>query len=93
MAALTLTAGLFAASGPAAQATPNGLYDCQRVSYFAIIVSTPVMGTGCVGPVGDQPAGTVYEIPTGKRYGCLHERGSLLPDGTLLVNGTSCTPF
>lgn len=51
------------------------------------------MGTGCVGPVGDQPAGTVYEIPTGKRYGCLHERGSLLPDGTLLVNGTSCTPF
>jgi len=76
-----------------AQATPNGLYDCQSVSYISFLVNKPVIGSGCAGPVGTAPAGSVYEIPTGKRYSCQFLKGTLMPNGSLWVHGDVCDPF
>jgi hypothetical protein len=89
LAAILLVFGI----GTPAQATPKGLYDCQSVSYIPILANKPVNGSGCVGPVGTAPAGSVYEIPTGKRYSCQLLKGTLLPNGSLWVHGDACNPF
>jgi hypothetical protein len=90
LATVVLALGLTAVP---AQATPNGLYDCQRVSYISFLVNKPVNGSNCAGPVGAAPPGSVYEIPTGKRYSCQQLTGTVLPDGSLWVHGDFCEPF
>lgn len=90
MTAVVLVLGFTAVP---AQATPNGLYDCQNVGYFSILVNKPVLGTGCAGPVGTAPPGSVYEIPTGKRYSCLQLSGTVMADGSLWAHGSGCNPF
>lgn len=90
LAVVTLALSLTAAP---AQATPNGLYDCQSVHYLDMIINRPVNGFGCTGPVGVAPPGSVYEIPSGEYYGCQQLTGTLWPDGQLWVHGNVCDPF
>jgi hypothetical protein len=92
-AALALTTGLLVFNQASAQATPNGLFDCQQVIYHDILINKPVNGFNCVGPLGVQPPGSIYHIPTGNRYGCNSLEGFQWPDGTIYVFGNVCTPF
>jgi hypothetical protein len=91
-AVTTAVLGLGLTAVPA-QATPIGLYDCQNVSYVPILINKPVNGFDCAGPVGPAPPGSVYEIPTGKRYSCQQLTGTVMSNGSLWVHGNSCEPF
>ncbi len=93
LATIPLSLGFLVLGGTDAQATPNGLYDCQTVIYIDLVPNKPASGFTCVGPLGNQPPGSIFEIPTGKRYSCYTLNGSIWVDGTIHVSGNNCTPF
>lgn len=75
-----------------ATAGVTALYDCPRVTYHSIFPNTPLNGSGCTGPAGTYPGGTVLDLSTGTVYGCGSVTGSTLPDGSIWVFGNVCSP-
>ena len=85
LAAVPLAVGI-AVAGPAHADSVH--YDCTSVGYFPMLVTRPVLGSGCTGPAVGGP-GTVTRTTDGVRYGCPN-LVLQTTNGVTLLHGQNC---
>lgn len=85
LAAVPLALGMTVAA-PAHAA--NVHYDCLNVGYFPMLVTRPVLGSGCTGPAVGGP-GTVTRTTDGVRYAC-SDLVLQTTNGVTLLHGRNC---
>lgn len=85
LAAVSLAIGVTVA-GPAYADTVH--YDCASLAYFPMLVTQPVLGSGCTGPATGGP-GTVTRTSDRVTYACT-SLSLQTTNGVTLLHGQHC---
>jgi hypothetical protein len=89
LAAVPLAVPLAVAVVVAAPAHAGSVhYDCMNVTYFPMLVTRPVLGSGCTGPA-TSGAGTVTRTTDGVTYACPN-LVLQTTNGVTLLHGQNC---